>query len=166
MPIVNRKINGATRESIVISKTSRHNTAATMTYTGISCNAKSLISVTTPDIPLAYTFFATVARISAMASIVSSADVVESKNAIIIVASPLKKDFCKSSGNISIGIFVSSISSYQSTSFTWSIPSTCFSIFAASFIFISSTTIMEKAPIPNSSTIMSCPSTVSRVLGR
>ena len=53
IPIFVRNITGVRNESIVIRRTRSDNAAAIATYTGISFKARFLISVTTPDIPLA-----------------------------------------------------------------------------------------------------------------
>ena len=94
---------------------------------------------------------------SAMAFMVFSEEVVLSNSAIIMVASSWKNMSRTRLGSMASGISMLSASSYQSTSLTWSTPSSCFSSAAVSFLFMPSTMIIENAPEPKSSTITSWP---------
>ena len=140
--------------------------AAITTYAGISLNARFLISVTIPVIPLKKHWSLLIFLISVRASIASSDDVVLSNSTSIMVASPLKNASRRSFGIISTGRLKSATSSYQRTSLTWSISLYASSSFCTSFSSIFSTTTMENAPIPYSSTIISWPLIVSSVSGR
>ena len=121
-----------------------------------------LISVTIPVIPLMKHCLFAILRSCVSASMELSDDVVSSNNTSIIVASPLINAFLMSFGIISVGRLISATSSYQSTSCTCGTFSNSFSSFCTSFISMFSTATMENAPIPNSSTSISCPFTVSR----
>ena len=65
-----------------------------------------------------------------------------------------------------MGILVLRKESYQRTFFTWSTCSISFCRSDTSFSGMPSTMHMEKAPVPNSSIRMSCPTMVSMSFGR
>ena len=134
---------------------------AMATYATTSFSARFFVSVTMADIPLKKLCFPARWRISSMASMVSSADVVVSKIINIMVESPELNTFRIFSGSISIGTDKSEKLSYQTTFDTCSV----FSIFsfnaATSRLGIPSQINMEYAPVPNSSTRISCPIIVS-----
>ena len=81
-------------------------------------------------------------------------------------ASLLLKNSYRSSGRISLGILRSATVPYQITFFTPSSSSMFPASFSTSLSFISSMTTKEIAPVPNSSTRISCPFIVSISPGR
>ena len=166
IPILSRKKIGIRNESMVNDNTTSDRTTASNTYTGTSLSDRSRISVTTADIPLRKHCSLEMARICSTASIVSSADIVVSYMINISVPSSLRNTFCIFSGSISVGILISATLSYQSTVLTWS-TSSIFAFRALTSLFdMPSTTKVENAPVPNSSTRISWPFIVSISSGR
>ena len=144
-------------ESMVIARIILLRITAIRTYIGVSFSDSFFVSTTTADIPERKHCLSDIFRISSIASIVLSAEVVSSNMIAIMVASlsSLLNALYSFSGSISLGTDRSAKLSYQITFDTWS----TFSIFDfsadTSLSSIPSTTYSEKAPVPNWSTSIS-----------
>ena len=166
IPMLARNTNGTiqlSRKSIIAAQASA---TAIPTYIGSSFSQRSLRSVTSADIPDTNACFPASARTSRIAFIVTSEDVPLSKNTAIMVALPLLNALYIFSGSSSFGMVGSAMSSKQSTVSTCS---TCFMLSARaamSFPGISSITMKENAPLPNSFRSSFCPITVFMSDGR
>ena len=166
IPILKRKSTGTRNESIVNARTMEESITAIATYTGVSLFVRSLVSDTTQDIPDRKQFLSARERISFIAPRVPSAEVVSSKITIIRVALSLLNFLYSLSGRSFIGIEVSAMELYQIADLTWSTFSTFSCKAATSFGGMPSTTRRAKAPLPKSSSSISCPFIVSISLGR
>ena len=88
MPMLARNTKGTSQPSSRIIMAAQAQATASATYTGSSCSHRSFRSVTSADIPETKHCFPAMARISRMASMVTSSLVAESKNTAIMVAFP------------------------------------------------------------------------------
>ena len=100
------------------------------------------------------------------ASRVRSSEVPSSKKTASIVPFSELKALYKSVGRISIGTLRSAAEVYQMTEFTPGTSSICFLASSTWVSGVSSKTMSEKAPLPNSFFSSSWPFIVSIVLGR
>ena len=166
IPILKRKSIGTRKESIVTASTIEERMTAIATYKGVSLFVRSLVSDTTQDIPERKLCLSAIFLISFTACIVPSAEVVSSKITIIRVAFSLLNFLYILSGSICIGTEVSAIDVYHTTDLTCSTFSTFSLRVAASFGGIPSATSRAKAPLPKSSSRISCPFIVSISFGR
>ena len=132
-----------------------------------SCSSTiCLVSVTTADRPLTKHFSPAISRTFWMASMVSSEEDPSSKNTALSMQSPRLNISRMFSGMISSGKSPFVMEAYPMTESTCGISFRAFSMSACSETLMPSVTSREKAPLPKSSSRISCPWTVSRSCGR
>jgi len=114
-PMLSRNTKGTSQLSSSSTMAAQAKITARPTYVGSSASQRSFRSVTSADMPDTKQRLSAAARISRMASMVTSAEVALSKKTAIIVAPPELKALYSLSGSNSIGTETSDMESYHST---------------------------------------------------